>query len=185
MERQPRNIQITNPELPRDTKKALKKAGFEIFRIEVESLQTLREKGTKFQSDWHEGLRFDKELAGGYEIAINPNLPVLPKSNKTILQQNKLTKKYELALTEKYKGIEAVIGRISENVQVITHSLDTWGEDIFEGRYLASQTPTEGNEIASVARLDDGIFNIISTNRRTINTAVYASPIIRRKVDKI
>jgi hypothetical protein len=172
----------TPGEIPQKVRKELRTKRYEIIPISNESLRSLREKGAKFSTDWYKGWKFEEQVSGSYEVAIKPHHPLLSESNnKNLFTQKKDMEKYNMLISRKFPGMEAIIDEVGVYTQIILYLSEQKGIDLLKDKFARSITQTEGNEVASIGNVPEGL-NVVSSSRSRGNPAIYAIPVIRRKV---
>lgn len=187
---------VTTPETPVEIKrfseeqrKALEKEGYVVYVLTGQSIKTLRDtlrdSGHKFWSDWHEDYP-DFEALGSMqsEVAINPNKPFLPKSNKkTLSQQEEMVNKFSEELGEEVKGVKAIIGQAPDYVELVFQYLDKTKDYLFGAKdkydYARTKTPTSGSSVALVGNFSavDGL-RVDSWDSGNSSDVVHAAPLV-------
>gem|GEM_PF-1303094 len=135
---------------------ALTERGRLIYAPTGQSIATLREKGRKFWSTWHEEYPDFENLPSRLtEIAIDPQELFLPNSNrKTLAEQEKMIAKYSEKLAKEVPGVQAILGEAPDYVELAFLHLDATDERLFgekyDYRYTRTKTPTVGSNVALV-----------------------------------
>ena len=168
-----------------EQKEALEKQGFVIYGLTGQSIKTLRDSGHKFWSDWHKDYP-DFEALGSMqsEVAINPNKPFLPKSNKkTLSQQEEMVNKFSEELGKEVKGVKAIIGQVPDYVELVFQYLDKTKDYLFGAKdnydYARTKTPTSGSSVALVGNSSaaDGL-RVDSWDSGNSSDVVHAAPLV-------
>lgn len=135
---------------------ALEKQGYVIYRLNGESIKSMKEAGRSFYSKWHNILpKFEALPSMHSEVAINPDNIFLPESdNKTLKQQEALVEKFSQELRKTAPNVSAIIGQVSDYVELAFQHLDATGQRLFgknyDYNYARTKTPTSSRKVADV-----------------------------------
>lgn len=137
-----------------EQKNALKKEGYVIYKLTGKSIKDLREAGNLFDSVWqptYPSFEFETLRSRKSEVAINPNYLFFPNSSdKTYLEQESLVTKVNKDISAKIPGIEAIIGEVSDYVELAF--LDPTDKRLYGNNYgYCTRTQTKiGSDMACV-----------------------------------
>lgn len=175
------------PEVPRkikrfsdEARKWLDEEKYLVYSLTGKSIRTFREAGYSFWSTWHNNYPYFEALTSQLsEVAIRLDQLFLPGSNsKTLHKQLGMVARKSVDLSRQAGGIQAVIGRSPDYVELAFNHLDATGQRLF-GRdfdyYLTTTVTSIGNEITNV-----GLFlnNGLTVGKRQLRNNVYVAPLI-------
>lgn len=144
----------------REAREALERQGYVVHELTGQSIASEREAGRKFWSTWHNDYPELEALTSMHsEVAINPGKLFIPKSNnKTLVQQENLIARLSQDLGTRVQGVEAVMGKAPDYVDLAFTHLDTTGDYLFGEKdvhnYARTKTPTVGSSVAIVGDFD-------------------------------
>lgn len=118
-------------------RESLKRKNFIIHTLSGQSLKDLMEAGRKFAATWFQHkpeykLQFENLISRPSQVAINPESLFLPQSNyKNFREQEEMMADFNKELSQKIKGIKAVIGEVTDYAELAFVHLDVTGEYLF------------------------------------------------------
>ncbi len=137
LQQKPEGRRIERLEVPKkvfqftpEAKAGLEQIGRVVIPLTGESILSLREKkGMKLQSGWHKDFpEFEEQRSITSEVAINPKEIFLPQSNnKTFSVQKEMVELHSKEVSEKVKGVKAIIGKPPDNLELITKVYELYG----------------------------------------------------------
>lgn len=145
----------------KETRKVLEKEGYVIYSLTGQSINSLRNAGRKFWSEWHKDF-LDFEAIGSMqsEVAINTIKLFLPGSNnKTLVQQEEMVSKFSVELEKKVQGVKVIIGQAPDYVELAFKHLDETKKYLFGAKdnynYARTKTLSIDSFVAYVGGFHD------------------------------
>ncbi len=130
-------------------------AGYRIYKLKGQSLETLRNAGFPFWTAWHKDYPVFETLPSRLsEVAINPDQLFLPDSNnKTLKQQVLMVEQFSRGLN--LEEVEAVLGEAPDYEELVFTATEErlFGEK-YDFCYTRTKTPVSKSRSVGVGGLD-------------------------------
>ena len=168
-----------------EARELLTREGYRIYKLTGQSIRNFREAHLKFWSNWHhDSPDFEALTSMHSEVAINPDVLFIPRSNnKTLDEQLKLIAKSSNELAKKIEGIEAIMGEAPDYIDLVFKHLEVTGDRLFGEKYgynyARTQTPTALSSVALVGSFyDNRGLDVSGWGRDARRNSVYACPLV-------
>ena len=167
-----------------EQKNGLARLGYEYFYpLTGQTIASLRDSGNRFWSSWHNGDKFEKVPSMGAEVALNPRVFFLLRSNnKNLSNQVTMISKFSEELRKEVPGVVAKMGEASDYSELaFAHERATgvrlFGRD-YNFDYARTKTPTSGSYVALVGDFDDNGLDVYRLHRGHGYDGVWAVPLV-------
>jgi len=126
-----------------EARQRLKVAGYSVYELTGQTLQSLRNSGRKFISNWHINYpALESQHSRLSEVAINPDHQFLAGSDpRTFEEQQQMVQKFSQQLQKSIGGAEAVIGEVADYLELFYAHFDTKSESIIGNKLVRTKTP--------------------------------------------
>jgi len=160
----------------------LEEEGYQIYTLTGESIATLKAKGFKFWSTWHEqNPQFEtlQSRVGQVAIKTDPDEFFIPDSNnKTLDKQLEMVEEQNKALSQRISGVKAILGEAADYIELAFQNNELFGEK-YDYNYTRTQTPTVGSHVATVGDFNpDNGLSVNYWHRAHGHDFVWASPLV-------
>lgn len=125
-----------------EQRRALESSGYIVHLLIGHTIAELRSAGNIFWSKWHQGHEIEQVASMSTEVAINPGVLFLPRSNnKTLDEQLALVERHAEEISRRIPGLTAVLGNVADYAELAFDHLST-GVRLFGSKYHYDYTRT-------------------------------------------